>query len=75
MKQPRRRQKPKRETQHIFDLTIKYLLQKTSPANTVSLINALFGRRYALDSPVDFATTEEVAKHGNTLDLFRAAFC
>jgi len=66
------KQKQKRETQHIFDLTIKYLLQKTSPANTVSLVNTLFDRRYALDSKVDFATTEDVAKHGNTLDLFRA---
>jgi len=72
MTQPRQEQKPKRETQHIFDLTIKYLLQKTSPTNTVSLVNALFDRQYALDSPVNFAKTESVVKHGNTLDLFRA---
>jgi len=50
MKQPRRKQK--REIRHIFDLTIKYLLQKTSPANTVALVNALFDRRYALDCGV-----------------------
>jgi len=70
MKQPRRKQK--RETRHIFDLTIKYLLQKTSPANTVALVNALFDRRYALDSPVDFAAIEDVVKRGSSLDLFRA---
>jgi len=72
MKQPRQKQNPKRETLHIFDLTIKYLLQKTSPANTVSLVNALFDRQYALDSPVDFAKTEDAGKRGSDLGLFRA---
>ena len=68
MKQPKR----KRETQHIFDRTIKYLLQETSSANTVSLINALFDRRYTLDSPVRFKETEKIRKRGRTLGLFSA---
>ncbi|MCL2191847.1 MAG: hypothetical protein FWB78_00440 [Treponema sp.] len=72
MRQPRRKPKQKRETQHIFDLTIKYLLHETNPANTVSLINALFEKQYAYDSPVSFAKTENVRKHGKSLALFHA---
>jgi len=76
MRQPRSNPKQKRATQretwHVFDRTIKYLLYETNPANTVSLINALFERRYAYDSPVSFAKTESTRKHGKTVGLFHA---
>jgi len=72
MKQPKRQQNRKRDTLHIFDRTIKYLLHETSPVNTVFLVNALFDRHYAHDSPVRFEKTEKVRKRGKTLDLFHA---
>jgi len=72
MKQQREKPQQKRETLHIFDRAIKYLLHETGTANTVSLINALFERQYAYDSPVRFGKTENLRKQGKTLDLFHA---
>jgi hypothetical protein len=61
-----------RETHQIFDLTVKYLLKETSPANTVYLINALMDKQHPPDSRVSFRETENVAKRGSTLELFRS---
>ena len=70
MKQPR--QKPKRETLHIFDRVIKYLLGGASSPNVVCLVNALFERRYPHDSLVRFGQTESVRKQGKSLELLRS---
>ena len=50
----------KRETQQIFDLTLKRLLRSSSVA-VVQFINGLFGTEHSLDSIVDYPNTENVS--------------
>ena len=60
--------RPERETLHLFDLMMKFLLTEASSTALVHFINGLFGKDYPADSRVSFPATESVQvqpqKHG-----------
>jgi hypothetical protein len=74
--QTKRRKKriPQRKTQHLFDLIIKFILQEASPVALIHLINGLFGKRFSVDTPVTFKTTEQVSSREGKLAAIRSDF-